>query len=442
MAFWFAAGLQGAGWQAGAAKADITPVEPVWMAGYGSRTKPMEGVRQRIWAKALALRDGSGETSALVTLDLCDIDRIVAGRLASRILARVAIPRERLLLNTSHSHSAPLFGSADNYLHLMGADPAPYLRAVERYTRFAEDRIVQAVADAVAALQPATLHFGQGFAGIAVNRRRVWKRELPGPVDHDVPVLAARSLEGHRLIAVVAGYACHSTVLGDYQIGGDWPGYAQEAIESAAGAGSDAFVALFVQGAGGDANPLPRRTVQLARRHGEALADAVAEVLHGGRMRALAGPLRAAFDHVDLRFQMPSREALEKQASGSQESDLRRHARRLLARLNQHGSLPSSHPYPVQAWRFGPELTLVALGGELVADYALRFKNRYGWGNTWIAGYSNDVFAYIPSRRVLGEGGYEGETAMHWDGHAGPFTEDVEETIAAKVHEVIGKVTQ
>ena len=417
-------------WLAGAARADLTPPEPVWMAGYGSRTKPMEGVRRKIWAKALALRDSAGATSVLVTLDLCDIDRHSAARIAERARG-LGIPRERLILNTSHTHSGPIFGPPDNYLFLMGPDPAIHSAAIARSTPFAATRSGDAIAEAVKALRPATVRFGQGFAGFAVNRRRVWKRELPGPVDHDVPVLEARGSDG-RPIAVAVGYACHSTVLSDYRINGDWPGYFQESLESA----YPGAVALFVQGAGADANPLPRRTEEIARRYGETLTAAAAEVL-SGKMRPLSGPLRAVLEYVELGFQVPSRAQLEETAR-SKDSSAARHAKGLLAKLDRDGKLPPSHPYPVQAWNFGG-MTMLALGGEVVADYALRFKGRYGWDSTWIAGYSNDVFAYIPSLRVLREGGYEGATAMQWDGHAGPFQEDVEEKIAAKVEEVVRK---
>src|SRR5262249_11999329 len=64
----FAAAATGAGadqgpWRAGAAKTDITPKEPIWMAGYGARTHPSEGVRQPLFVKALALEDQTGAKS-------------------------------------------------------------------------------------------------------------------------------------------------------------------------------------------------------------------------------------------------------------------------------------------------------------------------------------------------------------------------------------------
>ena len=55
-------------------------------------------------------------------------------------------------------------------------------------------------------------------------------------------------------------------------------------------------------------------------------------------------------------------------------------------------------------------------------------------------GRTNDVFAYIPSLRVLQEGGYEGGGAMIYYGQPGPFAPSVEETIIGKVHDLIPRV--
>jgi hypothetical protein len=120
---------------------------------------------------------------------------------------------------------------------------------------------------------------------------------------------------------------------------------------------------------------------------------------------------------------------------------VRLHADRLLSELERDGKLPASYPYPVQVWQFGAGLKLIALGGEVVADYALRLKRDYGFERTWVAGYSNDVLAYIPSRRVWLEGGYEAGDAMIYFGRPAPFTESVEERIVQTVHDLVGKLS-
>jgi hypothetical protein len=94
----------------------------------------------------------------------------------------------------------------------------------------------------------------------------------------------------------------------------------------------------------------------------------------------------------------------------------------------------------VQAWQLGDGPTLAALGGEVVVDYALRLKNELGPDRTWVMGYANDVMAYIPSLRVLKEGGYEGGGAMVYYGLPTVWHPRVEEMIVAAVHEQVKKV--
>ncbi|MBM3736045.1 MAG: hypothetical protein FJW39_09690 [Acidobacteria bacterium] len=421
-----------AAWKTGAAAVNITPKESIWMAGYAARTKPSEGVLQDIWAKALAIEDESGARSVVVTLDLVGIRKRMADDLAETVKSRHGIPRERLWFNASHTHSAPLVGDSDTYdLGTYSEAQAPVLN---RYRAFVAESILAAISKSLGKLEASTLHFEQGLAGFAVNRRRVGHREYPGPVDHDVPVLAAKNTQG-VVTAVLFGYACHNTVLSDYVINGDYAGFAQEAIEQR----FPGAVALFVQGGGADANPLPRRSVDLAKRYGVTLADAVTDVVKG-KMKPVAGPLKAAFEFAEIQFAGPvSKQEWERRAAGNSAQE-KRHAARMLGIIEREGKLRETYPYPVQAWRFGSGPMIVTLGGELVVDYSLKIKGKFGWDTTWVAGYSNDVFAYIPSVRVLREGGYEGGGAMLFGSLPGPFAEDVEQRIGAAVDRVAGAV--
>jgi len=86
--------------------------------------------------------------------------------------------------------------------------------------------------------------------------------------------------------------------------------------------------------------------------------------------------------------------------------------------------------------RFGEDLILVALPGEVVVDYSLRLKLELAGPTVWVAGYSNDVFGYLPSLRVLEEGGYEGGGAMRYTSFPGPFAPSVEKLVVDKVHEL------
>jgi len=423
-----------AAWQAGVSAIDITPTESIWLAGYAARTKPSESVRQPIYAKALALRDDSGATSVVVTLDLVGIRRKLAEAIAERVAKELKIPRERLLFNASHTHSSPVVGEPGSYAPIMGTKLDDQRVLIERYTVRLTGMLFDVIAKAVASLQPATLYFEQGYAGFAVNRRRVGHREYPGPVDHDVPVLTVKDVRG-KITAILFGYACHNTVLGDYTIHGDYAGYAQAALEKR----NPGAVALFVQGAGADSNPLPRRKPEHLERYGATLADAVEEVI-GGRMKPVEGPLRAAIEFPEVRFEGPfgkERWLLEARSRVERE---RQHGERMLAQMASAGKVEETHPYAVQAWRFGTSITLIALAGELVVDYAVRFKSKYGPNTTWIAGYSNDVFGYVPSLRVWNEGGYEGGEAYLFSAYPGRLAGDVEDRILDAVERVMARV--
>jgi hypothetical protein len=420
-------------WRAGVASIDVTPREPIFLKGYGARTKPSEGVRQNLYVKALALQDGAGQTSVLVTSDLHSWTRGMSDTVADLVRREHGLPRERLIFNGSHTHSGPAITGEPVFRP--SEDISPEQQAViRRYTAALLQQVAGLVGHAIKNLAPAAVSFDQGLAGIGVNRRRssAATRHLPGPVDQDVPVLRVRGADG-AMRAVVFGYACHATSApGDYQIGGDWPGYAQAAVQGA----HPGVTALFMNGCGADCDPIPRSIETLPKLYGDLMGIAVDQVI-GRPMRALAGPLTAAFDHVEIPFQPPPTRA-ELQERLKTETGMRaRQARQLLATLDRDGRIADRYPYPVQVWQFGSDLTLIALGGEVVVDYALRFKREYGWNDTWVAGYSNDVMGYIPSLRVLQEGGYEGGGAMVNYGRPGPLAPAIEETIAGKVDELV-----
>lgn len=433
------------GWKAGVARVAITPGEPVWLAGFANRSRPSEGVLEEIYAKALALEDASGAVSVILTSDLLGFTRSNVETIAARVEAATGVPRARLLLNASHNHSAPV---TRGLLALYYELAPPQLAAIERYSARLLDQIVEVIVEAVRERSPAALSFEQGLAGFAVNRRRgrPGGRSLPGLVDHDVPVLAVRDPAG-RLKAVVFGYACHATTLAGYQISGDWPGFAQTELERS----HPGVVALFLAGAGADLNPLPRYhgsdeslahySVALPSMYGRILAAAVDLVL-AGKMTPVAGPLRVAYGSVDLPLEAPPDADQLRQRLARAEKMERREIEYLLRVLEREGKLPDRCAYPIQVWRFGDTLTLVALAGEPVVDYSFRFKAIFGWDRTWVSGYNNELVAYIPSRRVRLEGGYEGSEAMWEYGLPAPFTPEVEDLIVHKVRELASTLTR
>jgi hypothetical protein len=230
------------------------------------------------------------------------------------------------------------------------------------------------------------------------------------------------------------GYACHCTTMSFNEFCGDYAGFAQEYVQQT----HPNVTAFFVAGCGGDQNPYPRRELDYCKQHGRALANGVETAL-SSQVRPVRGPVKALLETVTLELaEPPSREQLQEQAKSSDKYD-RRHAEVLLDELKRTGEIGKTYSYPVQVLRFGDDLTLVALAGEVVVDYSLRLKAEIADSAVWVAGYSNDVFGYVPSLRVLQEGGYEGGGAMRYTQLPGPFAPSVEELIVDKVHEMVDK---
>jgi hypothetical protein len=245
-----------------------------------------------------------------------------------------------------------------------------------------------------------------------------------------------------KTMAILFGYACHNTTMSFFKTSGDYAGYAQKFVEQK----HQGALAMFVMGAGGDQNPYPRRKQEHLALHGRALAEAVGRALKG-KQTPVSSRLRAARQDANLKFQpAPDRASLEKQLT--ENNKYRRwKARLLLGRINAGIQPASSYDLPVQAVRIGDEILLLAVGGEVVVDYALRFKKEFGHQEgrkpmLWFAGYSNDVSFYLPSLRVLKEGGYEGGGHMMYTQFTGPFQEDVEERTFAAIRKVVEQVSK
>ena len=227
----------------GVAKVDVTPDYPIRLHGFLSRKTESQGVRQPIWARALAIGSDTEGPAVLVTLDGLAIPDPLSETIAAR-LAKAGIQRERLALTATHTHSAPII--RDVAPNIAGEPFTPEQQErIDRYTKELTDKIEQVALDALKNRAPAELSYAIGTVRFAKNRRTPG-----GPADHDLPVLFVKSPEG-KLRAIYTSYACHCVTLSDLQINGDWAGYAVEQIERQH---PDA-VALLSVGCGADSNP-------------------------------------------------------------------------------------------------------------------------------------------------------------------------------------------
>ena len=194
-------------------------------------------------------------------------------------------------------------------------------------------------------------------------------------------------------------------------------------------------IALFMQLCGGNQNPNPRGKIRTGRKPTAKISPLRWRPPCPVKEFPCEVPnIRTAYETIELNFATPSREVFEKELT-SPNAARRARAATMLKKPER------SVPFPIQVVRLDSDLLLFALGGEDVVEYALRARREFA-GNVIVAGYSNDVMAYIPTKQIIAEGGYEPVDSMAAYGHPGPFIDDVEEKIFAGMHRVAERVAK
>ena len=425
------------GWKAGIVRARITPKDSLWMGGYAFRKHQAKEKLSDLWAKVLAIEDKNGKQAVLITIDLVGLPKTFSDCIRDSLLKKYNLSRDQILLNASHTHSGPVLQG--NLADIYPMDEVQCGK-VDRYTRYLENRIVTLVDKALKSMKPVWLYSGNGGTRFQVNRRNNHEKtltaqtELKGPNDYAVPVLKVVDRRG-KLKAVAFGYACHGTVLNGYEWSGDYMGFAQTELEKS----HRGVTALFFQGAGGDQNPLPRRSVPLARQYGGELACAVERVLRE-KMKPLDPVLMTAYSEIELPLEDPP--SMEELAVTARDSSgyIQRWGQRLLNKTENGETLQTAYPYPLEVWKLGSQL-IFALGGEPTIEYAIRLKQLFGQ-DSFVMGYSNDVMAYIPSVTILKEGGYEGYTSQIAFGLPSRWRLTIEEQIFQEIIKMVNALNE
>ncbi|MEN6604788.1 MAG: neutral/alkaline non-lysosomal ceramidase N-terminal domain-containing protein [Bryobacteraceae bacterium] len=427
--------LSGAELKTGFGRRQITPPLPILLAGFENRKKPAGNVANDIWTKALAFEDPGGQKVILITIDVATMPKAMSDMVAERVTYRQGIDRSRLAINVSHTHSGPA-------LEWPAHTEREMMLRIEAYRNRVMDAMVEAASDAVQDLQPARISYGTGKVEFSHNRRQrlpsggwVFGIDPNGPVDQTVPVVRVFSPAG-KLRGVLFGLSCHPSVLTYefYVVSGDYAGIAQAAWEKA----HPGATAMFMQLCGGDQNTYPRRKMELAEKYGHELATEVDRVM-ASPMKPVRPPLKAAMLTTELPFAPFSLAGFEQRTKDPDEL-VRSHAVRMVKQYESGNPPLPALPYTMQAIQFGKDLTVLAMNGEVVVDYALRVKKEYGADGMIVAGYTNDRPCYIPSLRVLKEGGYEARDNMLMDPWPGPFSGQVEEIIFTGIRKLMQTV--
>ncbi len=426
----------------GFGKSDITPSVALRLSGYGNRTDVFEGVDEKLFVRVMVVRTDDGRVSALIAVDTIGLPGTLTKSIAARANKRYGIPRDRIVVCGTHSHTAPHISAGLTNIFAVPLT-AEQERDSQEYTQRVADTIVETVGQAVKRLRPGQLFAAQGEAGFARNRRTVrdgsWTGfgvQAGGPTDHSLPVLKIADEDG-TVRGLVFNYACHCTTFGPSynRVNGDWAGHASRMLEQR----YPAATALCTIGCGADQNPQrdndATKAKALAVAQGKEVADEVSRII-AEPMSEVTAALRTSFGYAGLPVDRPTVPELKTQLD-DRRPQFRRHAQNMLDLRERMGRLPETYPAPVQVWSFGDQLCMVFLGGEVVVDYALRLKQEIRSKLVWLSSYSNDLFGYVASERVRREGGYEVSGSMIYYNQPGPWAEGTEEVVVRRVHELV-----
>lgn len=435
-------------WRVGLAKVDITPEEPLRLSGYATRVESHTGVADPLAARAMVISPADAAVDAqslvLISIDSIGVTSVMTVALAQWLEQQYSIPRNQLVVASTHSHAAP---QVDGLLLNIYREPSTPQQqaAMVRYTEKMIAAMKEAITAAMSARQTAQLSLSGTEAKFAINRRLIkngaWTgfgEQADGVVDHRVRLMVARTPDG-KLLGAGFLYACHCTTLGpDFnQVSGDWAGLSASRLEQL----HPGSVFLPVIGCGADANPNPRNSYEQAQKHAAELVSAIESQLSNAQQPA---PLStdtfpvAHFGYAGLAPEQPTSAFLD-EMSKHERSNERRWAEFMQQTKKEMGRLPETYPMPIHTWQFGDDLTWVFLGGEVVVDYQLQIEKELPSKQTWVAAYTDDVFAYVSSERMRGEGGYEVDSSMIYYLQPGRWQSGTQSLVVRRVREILNQ---
>ncbi|RYY37852.1 MAG: hypothetical protein EOP46_01070 [Sphingobacteriaceae bacterium] len=367
---------------------------------------------------ALAVTTGKQKV-VIVGVDVCGLGYDFVSAVKHEITRKYHIPASALLINSSHTHFGPVAQHWPAWPEYYQQPDSAYLYGVVK------GALVDAIAGALKNLAPSDLYFGRGKTAIGKNR------VLTGnyvPYDNDVDVLSTvNKSTGLKTILFLTG--CHAVFKNEeaesYTISANFPGGTRSALRKSANVAN----ALFIQGCGGDINPVDENHTNT----GNMLAADIEQILNKP-MKKLDGDISFFMEQIDFPVKPWTKEQILafKKENENDNKDVYaeknvRWANRML-QLNKAGKIPSSMPVYVQTINIG-SWKLVGLSREAVTDYSLGIKKLWPDSFVSVAGYCNDVSSYLPTSQHIKAATYEGLDSFFWYAQPSVFPESVYETL-------------
>ncbi|MBL4576377.1 MAG: hypothetical protein JKY51_09840 [Opitutaceae bacterium] len=423
--------------RAGFAKEKITPSVGTRMAGFASRDeeKGAESVHDELYARILYLEDEEDET-VIIGFDLLFFARHNAEWLKASIGRVLDLKPRQILLNTSHTHVGPCVDTW--HLNGFSLPDIVYMQEIER-------AVCRGVRSAKREAREVSLWTGQGKTEPPVSRRRPnevgnvdWLPFFEGEVCENLPVCLMKDASG-KAVCLLFSVSCHPSTCNGWSLSADYPGPACDRLDEYMGQDCS----LFLQGAGGDtkasviADGLDDSVLggkvwrsgnwKDVDNAGHLVADEVIRLIESGLEKNIPRFESYLYEVEWGLDPLPDQSVLEEQAASDNQGQSIA-AERMLKYLKMGRELDTRVPLLIHGIRISDALRFVAIEGELVGELGNQILSRYANGATFALGYSNGTGLYIPSDRMLVEGGYE-VVSHHEYGFASKLANGVDGTL-------------
>ncbi|WP_409346215.1 neutral/alkaline non-lysosomal ceramidase N-terminal domain-containing protein [Paenibacillus sp. MBLB4367] len=444
----------------GIAKEEITPLEPVFMHGFGSRTHKSEGLLEPLYMTATMMQ--ADRTFLIVTIDALGSDRSFIVGIKDELKRAFGLSHEEVMINFSHTHHSVFLTGPDPTLRRGGysigqsrwADDESeldYAEDMAYYIRL-RDTLQRMVGSCYDNLTEGELSMARGTSEFACSRRRpdgaggvMWMPYYEGEIDKDLFVLKLSDSTG-AVRGIVYCYGCHTTAMSsdNYKFGNDFAGAASAMLEQR----YPGAVAIFLQGCAGELKPRPGAVGDefvscdeaRLRQVGDMLAQDVIAVMEYGSFRTVSCQFRAELCDPLLYTEQTSASFYRTIADDPQQDDFHRASARRTIKAFENGTIKDRIPFYISVWQLDEETSLIAMEGEVSTEYGLMLKRLFGNGSMIVLGYTNGVFSYVPTRKMIGEGGYEA-ACNYYFGLRGPFVPEIEDIIVGQVASAIGRLS-
>mgnify|MGYP000901791593 FL=1 len=416
---------------AGVSKKMITPDAGIDLAGFGRLDRKNIGVHDNLHVTTLALKQNE-KCVLIICADLIGFGFQLTKDIKNDIKKKYGLTEDEILLNASHTHSGPQ--TLENMLVTLG-------KRNENYVRYFKECVLSSVDEALSSMEEISIYYGKTECNIGINRRLIldgkanFQPNEKGLSDKSVTVM--KIMKDDVVKAVLFSYACHPSTIGADYVSADYPGAAKRLIESELGIKTDkvvsditctdnGIVALFMQeccgnirvrtikddnfisGTWEDVNKfgveLGSTVVKLCKSEMKQLKEDHGKNTGKSVISTDNSSISTDIKYIELPFKGVKTEEKLKEIKLNGNVHEQLWAENMLENYN---ILKDTVTFTIQKIELNKEFSIIAMGGEVVAEYGLYVKNIDPDKTVISAAYSNGLAGYIPTDEMFEQGGYE-----------------------------------